>query len=162
MLLLADLARHEGARLYTLKDEGRRFNAKSSVSPYGPSLGRQAFGAGRRAGRRETRAPSNATQAQGLHSNRLISLVYPDDVDLFSLSFGLLTVSRAAESLLALQQHLLSGFVSRLAQHLLVTWSNRRAIDPPSCSLSGRRSICQSKTRSRFRKRLPRPTETYF
>ena len=136
-----------------------------SVSPHGPSLGRQASGAGRpikSAGRRETRAPSNATQAQGLHSNRLISLVYPDDVDLFSLSFGLLTVSRAAESLLALQQHLLSGFVSRLAQHLLVTWSNRRAIDPPSCSLSGRRCICQSKPRSRFRIRLPRPTETYF
>ena len=60
------------------------------------------------------------------------------------------------------QQHLLSCFVSRLVQYLLVTWSDRHAIDPQSCYLSGRRSICQSKTRSRFRKRLPRPTETYF
>ena len=137
------------------------------VSPYGPpSLGRQASGRApdqaRVLGAGKTRAPSNATQAQGLHSNRLISLVYPDDVDLFSLSFGLLTVSRAATSLLALQQHLLSDFVSRLAQYLLVTWSNRRAIDPPLYSLSGRRCICQSKPRSRFRIRLPRPTETYF
>lgn len=38
-----------------------------------------------------------------LHSNKLISLVYSDSVDLFSCFFGLLTVNRAAASLLALQ-----------------------------------------------------------
>ena len=152
---------------YTLKDEGRRFNAKSSSFAVRASLAWQtSFGQGARpsksAGRRENKSTKQRHPGTRLHSNRLISLVYPNDVDLFSLFFGLLTVSRAARSLLTLQQHLLSCFVSRLAQYLLVTWSNRRAIDPPSCSLSGRRCICQSKPRSRFRIRLPRPTETYF
>jgi hypothetical protein len=150
LLLLADLARHEGARLYTLKDEGRRLNAKSSVSPYGPSLGRQAFGAGRRAGRRETRAPSNATQAQGYTQINYQPCLFRRRRSVFFLLRLADCQQRLHLFLLCntKQQRLLSDFVSRLAQYLLVNRSDRHAIDPQSCSLSGRRSICQSKSAS--------------
>lgn len=90
----------------TLKDEGRRLNAKSSSFAVRALAWQASFGD--RAPDQDCWAQNKSTKQRHpgtrLHSNKLISLVYSDDGDLFfPFSFGLLTVSRAAASPLTLQ-----------------------------------------------------------